>query len=132
MANYPEAHDDTHDLVPGEEQVDGYDIAQGIFGYVLGLVFASGLTVASFYVAGSQLIWGAGIPVALIVLAIAQMGVHLVFFLHISTSPDSANNILALAFGVLLVALVFIGSVWIMAHLNANLMPMSQVMQMQR
>ena len=56
-------------------------------------------------------------------LAIAQMGVHLVFFLHITTGPDNTNNVLALAFGVLIVFLVVAGSLWIMADLNDNMMP---------
>jgi cytochrome o ubiquinol oxidase operon protein cyoD len=60
------------------------------------------------------------------------MGVHLVFFLHITTSPDNVNNVLALAFGVLIVFLIIAGSLWIMAHLNQNMMPMDQIMQMQR
>jgi cytochrome o ubiquinol oxidase subunit IV len=67
-----------------------------------------------------------GIPVGLIVLALAQIGVHLVFFLHLGSGPDSTNNILALAFGVLIVFLVISGSVWIIANLNSNLMPMPQ------
>jgi cytochrome o ubiquinol oxidase operon protein cyoD len=67
-----------------------------------------------------------------VVLAIAQMGVHLVFFLHITTGPDNTNNVLALAFGVLIVMLVMVGSLWIMANLNHNMMPMDQMMQMQR
>jgi cytochrome o ubiquinol oxidase subunit IV len=95
-------------------------------------VLACALTSASFYVLNTSLIWGPGIPVALIVLAIAQMGVHLVFFLHITTAPDNTNNVLALAFGVLIVALVIAGSLWIMDHLNENMMPMHQMMQMQR
>ena len=72
------------------------------------------------------------IPVAIIVLAIAQMGVHLVFFLHITTGADNTNNVLALAFGLLIVFLVIGGSLWIMANLNHNMMPMDQIMQMQR
>ena len=72
------------------------------------------------------------IPAALIALAIAQMGVHLVFFLHIDTGPDNTNNTLALAFGVLIVFLVVAGSVWIMGNLNHNMMPMQQMLDMQR
>jgi cytochrome o ubiquinol oxidase operon protein cyoD len=60
------------------------------------------------------------------------MGVHLVFFLHITTGPDNVNNVMALAFGVLIVFLVVVGSLWIMAHMNQNMMPMDQIMQMQR
>ena len=59
------------------------------------------LTAVSFFVSGTTLVWGPSIPVALVVLAIAQMGVHLVFFLHITTGPDNVNNVMALAFGVL-------------------------------
>jgi cytochrome o ubiquinol oxidase operon protein cyoD len=100
--------------------------------YLLGLLLATGLTVASFWVAGSNFVWGPGIPAALIALAVAQIGVHLVFFLHITSGPENANNSLALAFGVLIVVLVIAGSIWIMGHLNANMMPMNQMMQMQR
>ena len=72
----------------------------------------------------TNLLWPPGVPVGLIVLALAQIGVHLVFFLHLGIGPDNTNNILALAFGVLVVFLVIAGSVWIMANLNANMMPM--------
>jgi cytochrome o ubiquinol oxidase operon protein cyoD len=54
-----------------------------------------------------------------------------VFFLHITTGPDNTNNVLALAFGILVVFLIAVGSIWIMDHLNQNMMPMEQMMQMQ-
>jgi cytochrome o ubiquinol oxidase operon protein cyoD len=50
--------------------------------------------------------------------------VHLVFFLHLGSGPDHTNNILALAFGVLIVFLVITGSCWIIANLHDNMMPM--------
>ncbi len=76
--------------------------------------------------------WPPSIPIALSVLAVAQMGVHLVFFLHLTTGSDSINNVLALAFGLLIVMLVVFGSLWIMAHLNHMMPPMDQMMNMQR
>jgi cytochrome o ubiquinol oxidase operon protein cyoD len=104
-----------------------------IQGYLIGLALAVLLTAASFYVVYTHLIWGPAIPIALVVLAVAQIGVHLVFFLHITTDPDNTNNVLALAFGVLIVALIIGGSLWIMDHLNQRMMlPMDQTMQMQR
>jgi cytochrome o ubiquinol oxidase operon protein cyoD len=120
------------DLAPGEEGADESGVAQGVLGYLVGLALASLLTATSFYIAGTDLVWQPSIPVALVVLAIAQMGVHLVFFLHITTGPDNTNNVMALAFGVLIVVLVIGGSLWIMANLNHNMMPMDQLMQMQR
>ncbi len=117
------------DRVPGadEESRSG-----SLTSYTAGLVFALLLTGTSFWVAQSHVLWGPGLPVGLAVLAIAQMGVHLVFFLHLSTGPDNTNNVLALAFGLLIVTLVVSGSLWIMAHLNANMMPASAIMEMSR
>jgi cytochrome o ubiquinol oxidase operon protein cyoD len=118
------------DHAPGDEPEES--AGHWITNSNLGLGFSVVLTVAAFVLAGSHLIYGPAIPVALIVLAIAQMGVHLVFFLHVTTGPDNTNNVLALAFGVLVVFLLVGGSIWIMDHLNQNMMPMDQLMDMQR
>jgi cytochrome o ubiquinol oxidase operon protein cyoD len=126
-----QAHDlHQTDLAPGEEHEGGIGIR--ILGYVVGLGLALLLTATSFFVAGTNLVWQPSIPVAIIVLAIAQMGVHIVFFLHITTGPDNTNNVMALFFGILIVVLVIGGSLWIMDNLNHNMMPMNQIMQMQR
>jgi len=122
-----EATDD-RDIAPGDE-AEQDSLGAGVTGYVVGLVLAGGLTAASFLVLRSSIIWPPAIPAALIALAIAQMGVHLVFFLHITTGPDNTNNVLALAFGVLVVGLVLLGSMWIMAHLSHQAMPMGEAMQ---
>ena len=132
MSNGHQQVDNRTDLAPGDEHVEGGSIALRVLGYLTGLGLAILLTATSFFVAGTNLVWEPSIPVALVVLAIAQMGVHLVFFLHITTGPDNTNNVLALAFGVLIVILVIGGSLWIMANLNHNMMPMDQLMQMQR
>ena len=100
--------------------------------YLIGLAYATTLTMVSFWASSTDLIYAPGIPILLGVLAIAQMGVHLVFFLHISSAPDQANNFLALAFGVFVVFLVVFGSMIIMANLNHAMMPMDRLMEMQR
>jgi cytochrome o ubiquinol oxidase operon protein cyoD len=120
------------DTAPGDEGFDGHEAAEGVGSYLIGLGLATLLTIVSFFIARTTLVWQPSIPVALVVLAIAQMGVHLVFFLHITTGPDNVNNVLALAFGVLIVLLLLVGSLWIMAHMNHNMMPMDQLIQMQR
>jgi cytochrome o ubiquinol oxidase operon protein cyoD len=132
MSNGQQQLHSTSDLAPGDEQVEGGSIGLRVLGYLTGLGLAILLTATSFFIAGTDLVWQPSIPVALVVLAIAQMGVHLVFFLHITTGPDNTNNVLALAFGILIVVLVIGGSLWIMANLNHNMMPMDQLMQMQR
>ena len=116
------------DHAPGDEPARGREIAEGVLGYLIGLGLAILLTATSFFIAGTFLVWRPSVPVALVVLAIAQIGVHLVFFLHITTGPDNVNNVLALAFGVLIVMLVMVGSLWIMMNLNQNMMPMHMPM----
>src|SRR3979490_2033658 len=124
-----EAHWEQHSDAPrvGENEHSGSFVT-----YTAGLVFALLLTGTSFLVSQTDLLWAPGVPAGLAVLAIAQMGVHLVFFLHIGTGPDNTNNVLALAFGVLIVTLVVSGSLWIMANLNVDMLPASAIMEMQR
>jgi cytochrome o ubiquinol oxidase subunit IV len=110
-----------------EHRADDYDVDRqesvrtGLLVYTIGLGLAVILTATSFWAANTSLLWLPGVPLGLAVLAIAQMGVHLVFFLHITTGPDNTNNVLALAFGLLIVTLVVAGSLWIIANLNANM-----------
>jgi cytochrome o ubiquinol oxidase operon protein cyoD len=120
---------DAFDAAPGDEDVNLHGRLAGTSGYLVGLVLAILLTIASFTIAATHLVWGPAIPAALVVLAIAQMGVHLAFFLHITTGPDNTNNVLALAFGVLIVGLLVIGSIWIMHHLDHNMIPMQRAMR---
>ena len=116
------------DRAPGSHQSSGDHFRS----YAIGLTLAVVLTAASFAASSSNLVWGPSIPVLLAVLAIAQMGVHLVFFLHISSAPDSTNNVLSLAFGIFVVGLVIFGSMIIMANLNHNMMPIDQLMDIHK
>jgi cytochrome o ubiquinol oxidase subunit IV len=113
------------DVAPGERPkspASEQTTSSGLLVYTIGLLLAVILTVTSFWVANTSALWPPGVRAGLAVLAIAQMGVHLVFFLHITTGADNTNNILALAFGVLIVFLVLAGSLVIMANLNENMM----------
>jgi len=120
----------------GEEQVSGGpphehpSLRAELRGYLVGLVLAAALTAASFWALDEGVIYGPGIVMALIVLGLAQVGVHLVFFLHLTTAPDNTNNALALAFGVLIVSLIFFGSIWVMYHLDNNMIPAKTLMHM--
>jgi cytochrome o ubiquinol oxidase operon protein cyoD len=121
-------HQELLDVPPGAPHDS---IVSETAAYVIGLGLALLLTAISFWVASTSTIWGPGVAVGLVVLAIAQMGVHLVFFLHITSGPDNTNNVLALAFGVLIVFLVMVGTIWIMAHLAANMGPTPEMMNLQ-
>lgn len=122
-----------------EAQAQAQGVAPGVHvqthgsrrSYLVGLGYAVILTLASFWAASTTLVYAPGVPILLGVLAIAQMGVHLVFFLNISSATDQTNNFLALAFGIFVVALIVFGSLIIMGNLNHAMMPMDRLMQMQ-
>ncbi len=89
--------------------------------YMGGLLLSILLTGVSFWVSATGSVWPGGVPVLLAALAIAQMGVHLLMFLHVSSGPENTNNIMSLAFGVFVVALVIFGSMVIMNSLDARM-----------
>ena len=112
--------DHLYDRTPG---VEDQEPSANILSYTTGFGLAVLLTIASFIVSQTNLLWPPGVPVGLVVLAFAQIGVHLVFFLQIGTGPDHTNNIVALAFGLLIVFLIIGGSCFIIANLNYNMTP---------
>ena len=112
---------DRGEAAPGDES-EGDGFSEGLGSYALGFALAIALTVVSFTLPNLNLVWAPSLPVALAVLAIAQMGVHLVFFLHLTSGPDNVNNVLALAFGLFVVGLIIGGSLFIMQAMNHNMM----------
>lgn len=128
--------DARHERAPGDRPSREMDASapSEFLVYTVGLFVAGLLTATSFWTANTALLWPGGVLLGLAVLAIAQMGIHLVFFLHITSGPESTNNALALAFGALIVLVVIAGTMWIVADMNANMMmpsgaPMSLGMQ---
>jgi cytochrome o ubiquinol oxidase operon protein cyoD len=123
-----QAQDQPQGQAPGPDPHERH----GARSYLIGLTYAVLLTLASFWAATTSTVYAPAVPVLLAVLAIAQMGVHLAFFLHISSAPDQTNNFLALAFGLFISGLVLAGSLIIMSNLNHHMLPMDELMKMQR
>ena len=90
--------------------------------YIWGLIFSIILTAIPFGLVMSGTL-GSGLTLAIILLcAIAQVFVQLVFFLHMNTSSEQIWNTTSAVFIVLIVAIVVLGSIWIMQHLNHNML----------
>lgn len=94
--------------------------------YVTGFILAAILTAIPFWLVMDR-VFESSRTTALIILAFAmvQIVVHLVYFLHMDTKSESGWNMLALIFTLVLVVITLSGSIWIMYHLNSNMMPMS-------
>ena len=95
----------------------------GLLIYTTGLIFAVGLTATSFWAANTSQLWRPGVALGLVVLAIAQMRSSGLLPAH-HHRTDNTNNVLALAFGILIVTAIVTGSMWIMTDLG-QMLPMS-------
>ncbi|MDB5856837.1 MAG: cytochrome o ubiquinol oxidase subunit iv [Ramlibacter sp.] len=115
-------------VAPGTQDGRGHG---SLWGYLAGYGVATLLTIAAFLAAQTDWLTPSSATAAITVLAIAQMLVHLIFFLHISTSPDQRTNILAFVLAATVVSMIVAGSLWIMSHLDSNMMPVDPQMQMQ-
>ncbi|MET1025657.1 MAG: cytochrome o ubiquinol oxidase subunit IV [Dongiaceae bacterium] len=106
-----------------------HDGAHGsVKSYVVGFILAVILTVIPFYLTMTGVLSGSTTLVVIVAMALIQIVVHLVFFLHMNGSSEQSWNTLAFLFTVLIVGILVVGSIWIMYHLNANMMPIPQNM----
>jgi cytochrome o ubiquinol oxidase operon protein cyoD len=97
-----------------------------VAGYVNGFILSVVLTAIPFWLVMSGGVISSGVTaLVLLVFAAVQIVVHMVYFLHMNTKSEHGWSILALIFTVVLVVIMLAGSLWVMYHLNTNMMPMS-------
>ena len=99
--------------------------AHGTFmGYMTGFILAVILTAIPFWLVMDNVFENSG-TTALVILGFAavQIVVHMVYFLHMNTRSEGGWTMLALIFTVMLVVITLSGSLWVMYHLNHNMMP---------
>ncbi len=97
--------------------------------YMTGFVLSVVLTAIPFWLVMGH-VFESGVVTAVLVMAFAlvQIVVHMVYFLHLDTRSEGGWNMMALIFTVVIVLIALTGSLWVMYHLNANMMPMSPEM----
>jgi cytochrome o ubiquinol oxidase subunit IV len=114
-----------------QTQAEASKLPVRISSYVVGFVL-SVLTTLVAYLAVVYHIWSTGFLIALIViLAVIQLLVQLLFFLHLSHEKGTRWKLVTFLFALMVVAIVVIGSLWIMHNLNYNMMHMSPQEQLQ-
>lgn len=90
--------------------------------YVIGLILSIVLTAIPFGIVMTGAITGTAAVAIILVCAVAQVLVQLVFFLHMNASSEQLWNTTSAVFVVVLVAILIVGTIWIMAHLNHNML----------
>jgi cytochrome o ubiquinol oxidase subunit IV len=101
-------------------------------GYLTGFVLSVFLTAVPFYLVMSGAL-GDKQGTALVVMAFAavQIVVHMIYFLHMNTTSEGGWTMLALIFTIVMVVIAMTGSLWVMHHLNVNMMPTHEMGRMQ-
>jgi cytochrome o ubiquinol oxidase operon protein cyoD len=92
-------------------------------GYVTGFVLAAILTAIPFWLVMSDVFDNkTATALAIMALAAVQIVVHMIFFLHMNPRSEGGWTIMALGFTVIIVVITLSGSLWVMYHLNTNMM----------
>ncbi|TGQ77751.1 cytochrome o ubiquinol oxidase subunit IV [Mesorhizobium sp. M8A.F.Ca.ET.207.01.1.1] len=113
-----------HDHAEGHGHAHG-GAAHGSFrSYLIGFVLSVILTAIPFWLVMTGIIDDKqATAIVIMAFAVVQIVVHMVFFLHMNTASEGGWSMLALIFTLILVVIVLTGSLWVMYHLNANMMP---------
>jgi cytochrome o ubiquinol oxidase operon protein cyoD len=105
----------------------GHEASHGTFkSYMIGFVLSVILTIIPFWVVMAKVFTDPTVTIAVVmILGAIQIVVHMIYFLHMDTKSEGGWNMMALIFTITLVVIALSGSMWVMYHLNANMMPVS-------
>ena len=99
--------------------------------YMTGFILSVILTAIPFYLVMTGAIENKNWTIAIIVaMAMVQIVVHMIYFLHMNTTSDSGWTMMALIFTLIVVVIALSGSLWVMYHLNVNMMPVHDMRNM--
>jgi cytochrome o ubiquinol oxidase operon protein cyoD len=106
----------------------GHDDGSAVHGtmkdYVIGFILSVILTAIPFWLVMNHVIESPATTAYVILgFAAVQMVVHMVYFLHMNSKSEGGWNMLALIFTVIIVVITLAGSIWVMYHMNKNMMP---------
>jgi cytochrome o ubiquinol oxidase operon protein cyoD len=121
------AHQDDHHGGHGHDDGAAHGTLKG---YLTGFVLAVILTAIPFLLVMKPVFAQSSVT-AMVILAIAvvQIVVHMIYFLHMNTKSEGGWTMLALIFTLVLVVITLSGSMWVMYHLNYNMMPSMEEMR---
>ncbi|MBB3929608.1 cytochrome o ubiquinol oxidase operon protein cyoD [Kaistia hirudinis] len=97
--------------------------------YMIGFVLSVILTAIPFWLVMSGAIADRQVTaIVIMIFAVVQIVVHMVYFLHMNAKSEGGWTMMALIFTIILVAIALTGSLWVMYHLNANMMPSHEML----
>ena len=125
MSDHHTAHAHGHDD-HGHGHVDHHDHmeAHGSFkDYTIGFILSVILTAIPFWLVMTHQVSPGATKALIIGFAAVQFVVHMVYFLHMNSKSEGGWNMMAMILTIILLFIVLSGSIWVMFHMNANMMP---------
>jgi cytochrome o ubiquinol oxidase operon protein cyoD len=121
-------HDAAH---PAHSDAHGHGQDHGsLKSYMIGFVLSVILTVIPFYLVMTGALQNKQLTIAIVVaMAFVQIVVHMIYFLHMNFRTEDGWSMMALIFTIIVVVIALSGSIWVMYHLNVNMMPSMQDMR---
>lgn len=130
MSSHPHApaHESAHNTHHAHSH--GHEAAHGSFkSYVTGFILSVILTAIPFWLVMGDVLESRALTVGIIIIfGGIQMVVHMIYFLHMNTKSEGGWTMLAMIFTIIIVVIMLAGSMWVMHHLNTNMMPMNPEM----
>lgn len=125
------AEDHAVDRHGHDEHAHGEAHDHGSFkSYMIGFLLSVVLTAIPFWLVMTGTLAPATTGLIITAFAVVQIVVHMVFFLHMNHRSEGGWNMLALIFTLVILVIAVAGSVWVMYHLNANMMPVHEMQGM--
>ena len=115
-------HDAAHEALHGHEHGDDPGVHYSLKDYTTGFVLAVILTVIPFWLVMGNVLDPSMTRIVIVGFAAVQLVVHMIYFLHLNAKSESGWNMMALILTVILLVIVLGGSIWVMYHMNANMM----------
>jgi len=119
-AGHHDAHDSHGDI--------GYHAT--VKGYAIGFILSVILTAIPFWLVMGKVLPSSLTAIVILAFAGVQMVVHMIYFLHLNAKVEGGWSLLALVFTGALVVILLSGSIWVMYHMNTNMMPMPDAQTM--
>ena len=117
--NDAHGHHDDH----GHGHHDAHAVHYTLKDYTIGFTLAVILTVIPFWLVMGNVLEPGTTRFVIMGFAAVQLVVHMVYFLHMNSKSEGGWNMLALIFTVIIVVITLAGSLWVMYHMNHNMMP---------
>ncbi|MBD8548086.1 cytochrome o ubiquinol oxidase subunit IV [Sphingomonas sp. CFBP 8760] len=98
--------------------------------YLIGFALSVVLTAIPFWLVMAGPLSAGVTAMAIMAFAFVQIVVHMIYFLHMDTKSEGGWTMMALVFTAVLVVITLSGSIWVMYHLNTNMMPAEAMSEM--